>query len=66
MRKQDHKKINTAGYYPFINAYHAAKQKQENIFLCPLCGGMALRQQGLSPAGHRRCGCKSCGFQIIE
>ena len=49
----------------FLTAQKQAEQAGEPEFLCPLCGGVAAWKRD-AENGHLRCGCKACGFRVIE
>ena len=49
----------------FMKAQMEAEQKGEDEFVCPLCGGDAWLGRS-SYNNHLRCGCRKCGFKMME
>lgn len=49
----------------FMNAQQEAEAEGREEFTCPLCGGTAIwgRARGNN---HLHCGCKGCGFRMME
>lgn len=49
----------------FMKAQGEAEQEGRHEFTCPLCGGKAEwgRARGNN---HLHCGCKGCGFRMME
>lgn len=49
----------------FMKAQQEAEQEGRHEFTCPLCGGKAEwgRARGNN---HLHCGCRDCGFRMME
>jgi len=51
--------------FDFLKAQTEAEEKGEKEFVCPLCGGKAWWGRS-SYNNHLHCGCKKCGFKMME
>ena len=49
----------------FMKAQNKAEAKGESEFVCPLCGGAALWGRS-TYNNHLHCGCRKCGFKMME
>lgn len=49
----------------FCAAQHYAEKTGEHSFVCPLCGGEAWWGRS-TYNNHLHCGCKKCGFTMME
>lgn len=49
----------------FMKAQMEAEKKGEEEFVCPLCGGEAWWGRS-SYNNHLHCGCRKCGFKMME
>lgn len=49
----------------FMKAQQEAEQEGRHEFTCPLCGGKAEWGRARDN-NHLHCGCKGCGFRIVE
>lgn len=49
----------------FLKAQQKAEEAGEKQFKCPLCGGDAWWERS-SYNRHLHCGCKGCGFLMME
>ena len=49
----------------FMNAQQKAEIEGRNTFTCPMCGGEAVWGRS-SYNNHLHCGCKGCGFRMME
>lgn len=49
----------------FMKAQQAAEKEDRQDFACPLCGGEA-RWSRAPGNNHLHCGCKKCGFRMME
>lgn len=49
----------------FLTAQKKAEKAGKYEFDCPLCGGKAVWARS-DWNNHLHCGCKSCGFQVME
>lgn len=51
--------------FDFMRAQKEAEKSGKKEFTCPLCGGEAW--WGRAPSnGHLHCGCRKCGFRLME
>lgn len=49
----------------FLKALQDAEAEGQNEFTCPLCGGQAVWTRS-QYNDHVHCGCKRCGFHMME
>lgn len=49
----------------FIKQQQEAEEKGEHDFICPICGGQAHWSRA-EENNHLHCGCKGCGFLLME
>ena len=49
----------------FMKEQESAEINGKNSFVCPLCGGEAWWVRSIYN-NHLHCGCKKCGFKMME
>lgn len=49
----------------FMRAQGKAEKNGEHEFACPLCGGEAWWSRS-TYNNHLHCGCRKCGFKMME
>ena len=49
----------------FMQAQREAEEEGREEFTCPLCGGTAFWGRA-RVNNHLHCGCKGCGFRMME
>ena len=49
----------------FMQAQQEAEEAGKHEFTCPICGGVAVWGRS-EYNNHLHCGCKGCGFRMVE